>query len=486
MSQSTAEKSESNRWFAAAIVCVALVVGIAMGVSIPASWLPSYVTGIVAVEAEAEEADDAEASAMFDVSLAAQQTYNVTFSTVAEQTRDFVQTSHLPAFVIERPATSNLKSSSRLSGVVRRVFVQVGQSVRENDPLVELDLTGDELATAQTQLLTSIQQLKIANDEVKRLTAAAAEGGLARRSLLTQQYEQRRLQALAKTRRQELLVRGLSVSDVDRIVETEQLIRSVILRVPSDIRPDDRLTPDFTSQSKSATLVTHSSVDDWVYSIETLNVSPGSMLEAGESIGDLAFHESLLIEGQAYERDLPLLTRLLKDQSEIAVEFGPHDSHEVLGGLRVVSIDNHVDDETQTYPFYLRVQNSVLSENRIGDRRFRVWKFKPGQRGHVLLPEQTWSNRLVLPADAVAQDGIDHAIFRRIAVHDHFHGSEPPHAEFEKITVAVDYRDQNWVVVDDRDQLSSKQTIATSNADMLLRAMQDSSGGHGHHHDHDH
>ena len=126
--------------------------------------------------------------------------------------------------------------------------------------------------------------------------------------------------------------------------------------------------------------------------------------------------------------------------------------------------------------------NAVLSENRDGERRYRAWKLKPGQRAHVRIPSREWGDRLVLPLSAVARDGIDHVIFRQVAVHDHFHGDVAPHAEFKKLVVTLDYEDQNTVVIDHRNQLSGKQTIATSNAEMLLRASQASSGGHGHEH----
>ena len=77
-------------------------------------------------------------------------------------------------------------------------------------------------------------------------------------------------------------------------------------------------------------------------------------------------------------------------------------------------------------------------------------------------------------------------IFRRTGMHDHFDGDMPPHSEFKKLVVTVAYKDQYNVVVDHKNQLSQKQTIAINNADMLLRASSADTGGGGHHHGHEH
>ena len=46
---------------------------------------------------------------------------------------------------------------------------------------MELELTGDELAAAQSVLLDSVQQLQILDDEITRLEVATEEGGIVRR-----------------------------------------------------------------------------------------------------------------------------------------------------------------------------------------------------------------------------------------------------------------------------------------------------------------
>lgn len=472
-------------------------IGVLIGMFIPQNGIRLVVTEwLMPAEAtEEEEADnEGEDTGIFEVSVAAQKTYGLEIAKAKPGT--YTQHVRVPAFVRERPTVSNLRPASRLQGVVRRIFVQVGQSVREGDPLVELELTGDELASAQAILLDSVQSLSIITDEIKRLRPAAEDGGIARKNLIEKEYEERRVKSLLESKRQELLVRGLSPDDVSGIIRDKQLVRTMTLRVPSGIRPQNvdsttTLQPDsdrrFRLVSKSdENDAAGEEPDEWVYSVEAMNVSPGSVVAAGESLCDLAYHETLLIEGQAWERDLPLLTKIIDEQQTVSISVGDSDAPTVIDGLNILFMDNHVDNETQTYRFYIEVPNSVLTENKVGDkRRFRTWKFKPGQRGHVQLPQKKWEDQLVLPADAVAEDGVDHVIFHHVALHNHFHGSEPPHSEFKGIVVKVLYKDQHTVVADHDGQLKERHSIAMNNADMLLRAKNEGGGGHAHHH-HEH
>lgn len=483
-----------SRWLKFFTAVILLAAGFAGGLFVPQNGIRAVLktwlsVGSTADSVSQESEEHADESGLFDVTIAAQETYGVRVAKA--EPGAYTQHITVPAFIRERPTVSNLQASSRLQGLIRRIFVQVGQSVREGDPLVELELTGDELASAQGVLLDSVQQLKILDDEIARLRPAAEDGGIARKNLIAKQYEQRRMKSVIEAKRQELLVRGLSTDDVSSIIEKNQLVRTVLIRVPAGIRPHHvgqpatlRMASD--NQFRLVSQADVQATDDWVYSVEAMNVSPGAVVSVGQPVCDLAYHETLLIEGQAYERDLPMLTKIISDQQAVSVSVGDDDSPAVIDNLKILFMDNHVDNDTQTYRFYIEIPNSVVAENIVEDgHRFRTWRFKPGQRGHVRLPQNEWSDRLILPAAAVSEDGVDHVIFQQVAVHDHFHGDEPPHCEFRKIVVKVEYKDRHTVVVDHRGQLKTRHLIAVNNADMLFRAM--NSGGHGHeHHGHEH
>ena len=267
-----------SRWQISAVGVAAIAIGIICGLLIPQGGIRSAITAWLAGDAiDVSESDEEEAAdtGIFAISKAAQQTFGLKVEKVKSES--FTQNLRVPAFVRERPSVSNLSASSSLQGIVRRVLVQTGQSVREGDPLIELELTGDELAVAQASLLDSVQELRIIEDDIKRLRPAAEEGGIARKSLIDREYEQRRTLARIETRRQELLVRGLSTDDILQIIEQQQLVRSKVIRVPAGIIPrlesgpvteshesnrNDPITPASSSKNLAA--------DAWAYSVEDL------------------------------------------------------------------------------------------------------------------------------------------------------------------------------------------------------------------------
>ena len=483
---SSSAKADNRRNLVTAAI-VALVAGLFCGLLIPQTGIRNVLTQwlIPATEHDPDAEEATADSSAFVVSISAQKTFGVKVSDADELTRDFTETIAVPAFLREQPAVSNLQASSRLQGVVTKVFVQKGQSVREGDPLVELDLTGDELASAQGVLLDSVQQLQIIDDEIKRLTPAAEEGGIARRNLIDRQYERRRTQAVIEARRQELLVRGLRTADVDGIVRDRKLVRTITIHTPLGIQPDQ---PHISGRrSPKLTPVSHQQEqpdDDLVYSVESMKVSPGSVVTAGQTLCDLAYHRTLLVEGQAWERDLPLISDLIQKRTPVSISVGDSDEPQTIDNLRIRFMDNHVDSESQTYRFYIEIDNSVITNNVSDGRVFRTWEFKPGQRGHIQLPRKTWTRQLVVPTSALVRNGVDHVIYERVGHHDHFHGDEPPHSEFKPIVVSVSYSDQEYAVIDHDGQINPLQTLVTDGAEMLLRAMNTSSGGHGHSHEH--
>ena len=482
----------SPQWLRMVIAVVAVLIsGVAIGAFLPQDGVRAVLTAWLAPPATPADDHDhtAPSGDIFDMTLSAQEALDLTKGPL--RTDSFTSVVRVPAFVRERPAVSNLQAASRLQGSVAKIFVSVGQSVREGDPIIELQLTGDELAAAQSTLLDSIKQLEIIDADMPRLEQAARTGGPSVKTLRERKFERRRLQALVKVKQQELLVRGLTEEQVASIVDAGFLVRTVTIRVPTGIRPHEaeqpradvrgtQLTPIETDRSAAA--------DDWVYSIESLHVSPGSIVMEGQPLCELAYHETLLLEGQAYERDIPILTKLIDQRIPVTAEMGDDDAPLMIPDLQVLFMDNHVDNESQTYRFYAEIANHVVTDNqKPSGRRFRTWQLKPGQRGHIQLPSKEYVSKFVLPTAAVTKDGLDNVVFRWLDDHNPWHTGEPPHSEFERVVVKVLYQDRQTAVIDTTGELKVGDTIAMDNAYMLLLAMQGGGedGGHDHHgHEH--
>ncbi len=471
----------------ALFVGVGVVVGIVLGVLLPQDGVREVVAGWLSAPelASAPHNDAVFTPGTLEITSSAQDALGLTQGKVTPA--GFTSVVRVPAFVRERPATSNLQAASRLHGSVTKIYVDVGQTVREGDPLIELELTGDELASAQSTLLDSIKQLEIIDSDMPRLELAARSGGPSVKTLRERKFERRRLAALVDVKQQELLVRGLSEAQVKRIVDAGELVRTVIVRVPSGIRPtNDSTRPD--TEAAVVSDATEDASDDWVYSIEGLHVSPGSIVIEGEPLCDLAYHATLLVEGQAYERDLPILAKLIEQGTTVTAELGDDDAPLLIPDLQILFMDNHVDNESQTYRFYTEIANRVVTDNQTNTgRRFRTWWLKPGQRGHIQLPAKHFDAKFILPRAAVTRDGLDHVVFRWLDDHNPWHTGEPAYSEYERVVVKVLYQDRQTVVVDTTGKLQADDTIAMSHAYMLLLALQRSGERTGHsHHGHEH
>ena len=167
------------------------------------------------------------------------------------------------------------------------------------------------------------------------------------------------MKSVIEAKRQELLIRGLSVENVDGIIKDQKLVRAIVIHVPTGIRPANdgtttELPSDVDGRVQLLSKETSPATGEWVYSIEAMNVSPGTVVNTGDAVCDLAYHETLLVEGQAYERDLPLLTMLINERRAVTVQLGDSDTPELIHDLQILFMDNHVDNDTPDIPFLCR------------------------------------------------------------------------------------------------------------------------------------
>lgn len=449
--------------------------GAVIGLLIPQDGLRSTLHTLweASIHSPADEEQHAEAVAEHDhveLSSAAQKSLNLQRMVLTPTS--YVAFNSIPAVVVERPGISDLHVVTEFEGIVEEILAIPGQAVREGDPLFRLRLTGDSLANAQSGFLDAVQQVDIIDQEIQRLESAAEGGGLARKTIIEQEYEKKRLLAQQETRRQELIIRGLKESQIDDIVRTRKLVRTVIISVPTGLID---LANSPMQQS-----------DPWVFTVEDLLVTPGLHVQQGEPLCNLAHHAALSLEGMAFERDLDVIVQLLEENTPVTAELGEDRNPILLEDLRIVHLDNHVDTETQTYRFYLEISNEVLKENvQNNGRRFRSWKFKPGQRGHIRLPKHRFEQIFKVPAAAVVNDGLESVVFRKAAAdahseHEHHHDAEMD--VFEPVSVHILYKDRRYAVLGREGELRIGNVIAANAAyQLLLASKSESAGGHDHH-----
>jgi multidrug efflux pump subunit AcrA (membrane-fusion protein) len=361
--------------------------------------------------------------------------------------RDYTRTVSVPAMVVERPGRSQVEITAPLTGIVTRVYPLSGEAMLPGEPLFELRLTHEDLVTAQRDFLRSVEELDVVQREIKRLESVG-EGVIAGRRVIEQKYEQQKLQAALHAQRQGLLLHGLDDEQINRILETRQLQQTLIVHAPS---------------------IEHDEGDpsgEHLFHVQKIVVKRGEHVTAGDTLGVLSDHCLLYVEGQAFEDDADQLVAATRDGTKIRVSpLADQNGDQSPLALSVMYVADHVDQQSRALRFYLSLPNQLVHDRKGPDGRFVAWRYRPGQRMEVRVPiGQAWENQIVLPADAVVQEGAETFVFEQNGKH------------FDRVAVHVLIRDKDAVVVENDGSLVGS-SLAMSGAYQMHLAIKNKSGG---------
>ena len=400
----------------------------------------------------------------------------------------------VPGVVTERPGRSVLQVAAPMSGIVTDIFVTEGEAVAPGDPLFVLRLTHQDLVRAQTEFLTTREALDVESREVARL-AGLPSGLVARTRVLDREYEKQKLEGRLKAQRQSLLLHGLTPQQVDRIVETRDLVYEVRVDVPEPHRVDEEghLVQHAVAGGAEAGTATPDGFAPAVppdpghdhepppLSVERLTARAGRAVEAGEPLAVLNDLRTLRVEGRAFESDARAIARAVRE--ELPVEIRSADASNRGGEadvaeLRIDYVANRVDSESRALLFYVLLPNERLADDAglpgLG-KTPRPWRFKPGQRVRLRVPVERFEDAIVLPIEAVAEAGTE-----RFAFVEREGG-------FERRPVRVAFRDESRVVIAADGSLAPGETVAVTAAHQLQMALKNAGGGgadphagHGH------
>jgi hypothetical protein len=382
------------------------------------------------------------------IKLSKQARENIGLRLARVELRPFERTITVPGMVVERPGWSVLEVTSPMTGVVTRIYPIQGEAVQPGQPLFEVRLTHEDLLQVQTEFLRTVEELDVVRREVARLEKVSADGVIAGKTILERKYEQQKQEAALRAQRQALLLHGLSEEQVDKIVASRTLLQSLTIRAP---------VREAAGASETHPL-----------QVQQLKVCQGKYVTAGNTLCTLVDYGELYIEGLAFEQDIRAINRAATAAAKVSAVLGSKSAadEEVVQGLQILYLSDKVDSESRAFHFYVEIPNRVLRENKTpGGRRFVYWQFKPGQRTQVRIPVEQWTQRVVLPVEAVAQDGAEAYVFE--ANDDHF----------DRRPVHVEYRDQDWVVIANDGDLRVGTTVAASAAHQMQLALKNKAGG---------
>ena len=357
----------------------------------------------------------------------------------------------VPGIVVERRGRSKLTIIAPITGSVTQIFATEGEAITPDQPLFEIRLTHEELVQAQANLLKTTEEVDIVRREIVRLEGIGPEGIVAVKTILERKYELQKLEAVRTAERQALLLHGLSESQVDEILLKRTLLGKFVVRAPAATTPAAGSTAEIT------------------LTLQDLAVERGQHVTAGDTLAILADHASLLVEGEAFEQDIPQITRAAADELPVvAILESKGVPEQQVEGLEIDYVANRIDPESRALHFYVRLPNEIVRDKRgDGNRsaRFVEWRYKPGQRMQLRVPVESWADRIVLPTEAVAQDGVENYVFRVNGDH------------LDRQAVHVEHRNPQTVVIANDGALSPGDTIAMTAAQQLQLALKNKSGG---------
>lgn len=389
---------------------------------------------------------------------------------------------NVPADVIEEPGHSEQAVPSNVQGVVLKIYAFPGQTVRAGDPLVDIQPTGDLLATAESVLLRTIKEMELVQLQLKQIAPSVESGATPIMRKLEKEYELTRLESQRLVQTQELLVRGLTEAQIEEIIATNTLVRRITLRAPAGVLPGDEAgssdsSPDDgmnDNDDQDVTSAPGNHEHGSVYTVEALNTYLGQLVQQGSEICRLARHSHLLLAGRAFEREGHLIARAIENNWPVKAIFeASADTPQIRENLSILYSDNVIDPDSNTIRFYVPLTNEILRDNTgPNGLSYRAWRFRPGQKVQLLVPVQHLTDRIVLPADAVVKEGADTYVFR-------VNGSL-----LERVAVHVEFLDSREAVLANDYALFPGDVVAMNQAYQLDLAFKKAQGGakqgHGH------
>ncbi len=492
-----ATKSWPQRLIAAAITVIAVLLTITAAALLTTD-LPSRL-GLTDSSSESGEEDhaghDHDAHAGHDhaahddeghddaqsVELSVQARRNMRLSTAPVAVGTYTQYIEVPGVVTNWPGRTHVAVTSPLTGVLNSILVSRGELVASGTPLFTLRLTHQDLVNTQATFLTKLGELDVEQREIERLSSIANSGAIPGKTLITRKYEQDKLLAGVRAARQAMLLHGLTEEQISQIERTRELIREVTVYAPA-VHEDRSLHHDSlghydgladASRERYASMAqppttppAHPRHIDAEFLVTELRARRGQSVMAGDELAQLSDFSQILIEGHAFQRDGEALRSAADSGADLqAVMESSGDSPAIIGGLKVAYIGTEVGRQSRSLPFYVSLENKVERSEQRGDKHYISWQYKPGQRLTLRLPVARIDSAIVVPKDAVAEEGAERYLF--VENGDHF----------DRVPVAVLARDSVSVAIANDGQVWPGQSVAVSGAHQLQMALKNKSGG---------
>lgn len=381
----------------------------------------------------------------------------------------------VPGIVVERPGRTRVEASTPIAGVITHVHAVQGEAVAPGTLLFQMRITADALVSTQTELLRTVGELDVETREVARITKALETGAVANRILLERQYAKEKLESQLNAQREGLRLLGLSERQIEDIVVHRKVLKELQITAPEhDDHSEGELKLSETAIERAAFQspppaqeTPDHRKEHGLLVLREVRVHKGETVAAGQTLAVMTDNAELFVEGRAFEQDSrSMIEAARKDWKVSAIFDNPGGETATVEGLDFAYTGGDIDAVSRTLPFYVRLPNVIERTVKLPDgQQFIDWRYRLGQRLQLRIPIEEWTNRFVLPVDAVARDGLDSYVFRQSG------------KKFSRVRVTVEYRDQTSVVIADDSQLYPGNVVAVRGAHQLQMALKNRSGG---------
>ncbi|MFK7776817.1 MAG: efflux RND transporter periplasmic adaptor subunit [Gimesia sp.] len=480
-----------NNWKMISILVALIPVGF-LAWSFQDQWLPTiqgWAQPNSASESHIEKSEEGDAHAGEDphdhgheghnesdsLELSAQARKNIGLTSeklIPIKLQSFTRTISIPAMVVERPGNTRVTIVAPMTGIVTNVNVNPGEAVQSGRELFKIRLTHEDLVQAQAAYLKTRGELDVENKEIARIQEITSRGVIAGKVLLEREYAKEILEAVLKSQREALLLHGFSKSQVDQIDKTKHLIREHQIYVPKlNDQSGEVQLPNMSIRRVSANTPTKkvftSKSPKSLFIVQSLNVSKGDFVEAGDTLCVLADYSDLYLKGEAFEQEADEVTRcMVKKWSVQAIREVNNKAKKLINNLKIDYLDNQIETDVRTFSVFVNLPNRILYDTtRKNGDRFITWQFKPGQRMQLRIPVEIWEKQIVVPIEAVASEGAEKYVFQENGDH------------FDRRPVHILYQDQLWAVIENDGSIFPGDKIALTGAHQLQMALKNKAGG---------
>ncbi|CAN5280089.1 efflux RND transporter periplasmic adaptor subunit [soil metagenome] len=395
-------------------------------------WLPLFERHS---EQKTERPSASDSTTITKVLLSDQAIANLNLVAKPVQPQTWWKSTTIPGMIVDRPGRSDRGVVAPATGVITAILHVPGESVKPGQALFTLKLFSESLHLTQTELFKATQDRQLSVMKLARLEEA--RGTVPAVQITEVENQITRLDTVIRAYRQELQVRSLTTEQIDGITAGK-----FITEIPINVPP--RQTGD-TSDSP--------------LEVQELKVELGQQVQAGQTLGIVANHEWLTIEGRAFSDETPLLERSVNEHWPVEVDFQENPAaawSSMSREFQIQHLANTIDPMLRTFAFQLPLSNQSRTVESQG-RSQMLWRFRPGQKVRLHVRVEKLENVFVLPSDAVTRDGPEVFLFTQNV------------NTFERKSVRVLAEDQQQVVIANDGMLVPGTFVVQSAAAQLNR-----------------